>query len=144
MSAAKVAGRLFFVGTSFLVADDYDLVLIDFRESTQDGSVVAEMFVAVQLDKFIEHQIQIITRMWTVFMPSYLDRLPRSQLAVNLLSQIVGVAAQSTEFVVYVAGPRLLIQLRNLLLQFVKGLFEFESWRWYVHFSFRLSVIGRQ
>ena len=74
-------------------------------------------------------------------MPSYLDGLPRSQLAVNLLSQIVGVAAQSTEFVVNVAGPRLLIQLRNLLLQIVKGLFEFKSWRWYVHFSFRLSVI---
>ena len=112
MGAAEVAGVPLLERFAFLVAHDHDLVAVELGEAGADGPIVAEELVAVQLDELVEHQVQIVGGHGPVGMPGDLDRLPRLQLAVDLLLQIGQLAAKPADLVANIR------RLRDGCLQF--------------------------
>ena len=79
------------------MADDHDLVAIELGEAAAHGPIVAEELVAVQLDEFVEDQVQIVAGHRPVGMPRHLHGLPRSQAAVDLAFQLGQLALVLTD-----------------------------------------------
>ena len=96
---AEEAGGPFLVRSSLLVTDHQDLVPVQLGKPGQDGPVVAEVPVAVQLEELLEDQRQVVGRVGAVLVPGNLDRLPGIQMIVDLLGHVGQFAAQSPDFV---------------------------------------------
>ncbi len=99
MGAAEVAGVAFFERFAFLMADDHHFELIELGEAGADGRIVAERFVAVQLDELVEHQRKIIAGHRPIGMPRHFHGLPRGEIAEDFSFQIADFAAQAADFV---------------------------------------------
>ena len=88
MRTAEGASRPLLKIFSFLVPDHHALVITNFSEPGQDGSIVTEMSVSVQFEKFVEGQRQVVRSMRPLRVASNLDRLPGSQVFIDLLGGV--------------------------------------------------------
>src|SRR5262249_23512400 len=75
-----------------LVADEHDPVVAQAGEAAAQGPVVADGPVAVQLDELVEDQLDVVHRLRPVVVARDLDRLPGSEVAVDLLLEADQVA----------------------------------------------------
>ena len=62
--------------TTFLVPDERDRPAVEPPEPGNDGRVVRERTVTVQLDEVVEHPLDVVERVGPVLMPRELDRPP--------------------------------------------------------------------
>lgn len=100
MSTPEEAGIALFERFAFLVTDHHDFILVELGETCPHGAIVAEELIAVQLDEFIEDEVEIVGGHWPVGMPRDLHGLPGCQVAVDFLLQLGQLAAQLSNLVV--------------------------------------------
>src|SRR5690606_28545691 len=97
MRAAIKTLLAFLERLAFLMADDHHFVFVQLGEAGADGAVVAERLVAMQFDKLIEDQVEVVGHLRTIRMPRYLNRIPCVELAVDALLFFGELASQSTK-----------------------------------------------
>jgi hypothetical protein len=110
-----------------------------FCKASQHGAIVPKELVAVQLDEFIECQVEIVFGVRAIFVPRHLHDLPGSQVAIRFASCLRPFAAQASNLLVFGLGSTIvLFQDTKLILDVENRLLEFES-RWC---SSHLAVCG--
>ena len=127
MGAAEVTGGPFLVGLALLMPDDHHLHVVEFGEAGADRPVVAEEFVAVQLDELVEEQFEVVGRHRAFRMPGHLDGFPGLEPTIGLLDQLHPFAAEPAQLVadfrIVVGG---VFEFLDPRLQFVNRPFERE------------------
>ena len=116
---AGIAGAALFEGFAFLMAHKHHPIGIEFRPAGADGPIVAKELVAVQFNEFVEHQFEVVGGHGPVGVPGDLDRLPRLQLAIDLLLQVGQLAAEPADLVAnirHLRGGRLQFRQAGLHL----------------------------
>ena len=94
-------------------------IVFEFREASEDRSIVAEGVIAVQFDELVEDQFEIIQRLRPVFVASDLDDVPRREVHEDLALHPRDLDAHVLHGVF--GGRRrigLRFQLRELLFEF--------------------------
>ena len=94
-----MADAALFDRASLLMPDDHHFELIELGKAGADGPIVAERLVAVQLDEFVEDQVEIIGRHRPIGMPGDFDRFPRREIAEDFPRQLDQLAAQPPQLV---------------------------------------------
>ena len=79
---------------AFLLTDQQHFVLFDLGKSGADCQIVAEIFVAVQLDELVKHKRQVIAGQRPVRMPRNFHGLPGIQAAEDAFLQIAQLTAR--------------------------------------------------
>ena len=92
-----------------------------------NGRVVSKKLVAMQLNKLVKYQCQIIDGVRSIFVPGDLNRLPRRQVFVDLAGFVGQLFFQLPQILVGFCG-RLgrLLEVLNLGGNVGERLFEFE------------------
>ena len=96
--ATEVALNAFFSVASLLVSDHHRFEFVEFRPTDANRSVVAERFVAVQLDELVEHEVDVIERLRTLRVPRDFDRFPSVEVRVNFFRQFGQSESQTLNF----------------------------------------------
>ena len=97
MRAAKIAGGALAISPSFLMPDNHHFELVDFGETGQHCAIIAKVLVAMQFDKLVECQIEIVARVWPVLMTRHLHGLPGSQIAIHAGGYFVPLPSQGDD-----------------------------------------------
>ncbi len=63
------------------MTDEHDLGIAQVRQAGDDGLVVAEGTVAVELDELVENQVDVVAGLRPLGMPGNLDGLPGVEVA---------------------------------------------------------------
>src|SRR4051794_32787373 len=84
MGAAIEAVGAFAEGVALLVANQHHAVITQAGKAAAEGTVVPDGPVAMQLDKALEDQVDVIERLRAVAMAGYQHRFPGTQVAVDL------------------------------------------------------------
>ena len=124
VGAAEVAGDLLLGGLAFLMPDDHHLVWADPAEPGDDGRVVAEAPIAVQLAEVSAHHFEVVGGLRPFGMPGHPHNVPRAQAGVDLLQEAVATRPQGLDLRREVLGIVALLQCRDLLLQLDHRLLE--------------------
>ncbi len=128
MGAAEETLIAFFERFSFVVAGDHDFVSVEFGEAGAECAVVAIELVAVELDEFVEHQVEIVGEHRPIGMAGNLDRFPGVELAVDAACGVGEFAAERTDLVAQFGRLRLgRFEFGDALLEGMDRLFEGES-----------------
>ena len=98
MGAAEVPFQVFLGVASFLVADDDAADPAEGGEPAGHGVVIAEMAVAVQLDKIVAAELDVIEHERPRRMAGDLHPLPGIQIPVNLALQLGDLGADPFRF----------------------------------------------
>jgi hypothetical protein len=127
---AEVAREVLLGVAAALVADDHHALAVEPREAADDGAVVAEGAVAVQLHPVGEREPQVVEREGAPRVAGHLHALDGREVAVDLDAQVGELALQRGELGVHVellrAGEALhlvdaRLELRERLLEFEGG-----------------------
>ena len=126
---AEVAVDLFLGVAALLVADHHARLAVEAGEPADDRGVVRVGAVAVQLAEVAEHAGDVVERVGPLRMPRHLGDLPRGELAVDLLRELLALLGEPRDLVGDVDRGVLVheAQLVDLLLQLGDRLFEFEK-----------------
>ena len=121
--------------TTFLLGDQHHLAPVDPSQAGQQGLVVAEGFVAMQLDELVANQLDVIECLRPGLVSGNLDRFPGIQVLVNLAFQPLDLDPHFANRVLGdIRGIRLRLQRFQLALQIVDRTFE-RKWREQRHVS---------
>lgn len=126
VGAAVIAGDPLLVVAPLLMADDHHLEAIDLGPSGAHRPVVAEVLVAVELDKLLEAEFQVIVGQRPIGAAGHFDRLPGLQVGIDSLLQIGQFASQHADFILGFGRPQL-AELLEAGLQLVDWAFERQS-----------------
>src|SRR6187399_2999076 len=99
MRAAEEAFVALFECFAFVVADDEDLVAVELGETSSKRAVVTVELVAVELDEFIEEQVEIVGQHRPIGMTGDLDRFPRIEFAVDTANRFGELAAERADLI---------------------------------------------
>ncbi len=91
---AEVAEDFFLGVAPFLVADHHAWLAVEAREAADDGGIVAIRSVAVQLAEIREQAIDVIERVRPLRMPRDLRDLPRRELRIDVLRELLALLLQ--------------------------------------------------
>ena len=128
MGAAEEAFVAFFERFAFMVADDHDLVAIELGEAGAERAVVAEELVAVELDEFVEDEVEVVGEHRPIGMAGDLDRFPGIEPAVDAADRVGELAAERADLIVQLGRFRLGgVERANSLLDLVDRLLECQS-----------------
>ena len=94
MSAAKAARLALRQVFALLVADEHDLEVIQAGQSGDDRLVVAQSAIAVELEKLVEDQLDVITRLRALGMARDLDDLPGVEVGIDFPFELGELAAE--------------------------------------------------
>ena len=112
---------------SFLMPQYHHFGAVKAGEPDADRAVIAKEFVAMQLNKFIKNQRQVIDGVRTVFMTRHLHGLPWRQVAVRFPGQFGQVPLQLTDlFSRFGRVIALLLKLIDFFVEIGKRLLEFQ------------------
>ena len=109
--------------------DHHARLAVEARESADDRLIVRVLAVAVQFAEIGEHAADVVERVRPLRMARDLRDLPRRELAVDFLGELLAFFLQPRDLVGNV-HRRVLVhvtQFLDLLLQFGDRLFEFEE-----------------
>ena len=104
----EVALHVLLGAAPLLVADDHDAPSPEARQPANDGSVVRERAVSVQLLPLLEQVVDVLERVGPVRMARELDLLPRRQIGEELTGEATSLLFQAAEL-----GLELAIALRE-------------------------------
>ena len=94
MGAAEVAGLALGKILPLLVADEHHLDVIEVSKPRHDRLVVAEGAVAVQFEKLLENQIEVVAGLGALLVSRNLNNLPWIQIGIDLTLELRQLAAQ--------------------------------------------------
>ena len=77
MRHSEIAADIFVGVPAFLMTDDSDGTSIDGAETADDGFVVANTAIAMQLDEIIRDEFDVVQAVGAVRMSGQLNLLPR-------------------------------------------------------------------
>ena len=126
---AEVAVDLLLGVAALLVADHHARLAVEAREAADDRRVVGVAAVAVQLAEVAEQAVDVVERVRPLRMARDLRDLPRRELAVDLLGELLALLLQPADLVGDV-DRRVLVdvaQLVDLRLQLGDRLLEIEK-----------------
>jgi len=124
------------------VADHHAALAVEAGHAADDGVVVGEAAVAVQLLEIRKHMGRIVQRVRALGVPGHLGDLPGRELGVDVLLQSLALGLQAGDLLGNVHRRVVLdeAKLLDLLLQFGDRLFKVEEDGF--HASFRIMVGG--
>ena len=79
------------------MADHHYRVVIETRPAADDGGVVAEGSIAVELDEIRECELDVVGREWPPGVAGDLNALKRSEVLVDLFAQIFELALEGLD-----------------------------------------------
>ena len=88
MSTAVVALCAFFERPAFVLPDQQNFLIVEFRETRDNRPVVAERSIPVKLNKFVADQFDVIPGLRPFLMPGDQNRLPRVEVFVCFAFQL--------------------------------------------------------
>ena len=137
---AEVAADFFFGVAAFLVADDDDALAVKARQPADDGVVVGEMAVAVQLLEIGAQRGNIVESVGTLRVARNLRNLRGREFAENGFGQIAAFFLQTGDFVGNIDRRIVLYQAQffDFFCQFGNRLFKVEK------NGFHYGSIGRR
>ncbi len=118
---------------AFLMPDHHARHAVEPRHAADDGGVVAVAAVAVQLVKVGEDSSDVVERVRALRMPRDLRDLPRRELAVDVLGELLALLGEPGDLIgdvdrgILVHVAKLLdlgLQLGDRLLEIEEGLFH--------------------
>jgi len=98
LAHAEVARRAFLRVAALLVADHHARYAVEACETAHDRQVIRKMPVAVKLDEIGEDLVDVVERVGTLRMPCDLGDLPRRQVAVDVLGELLALLAELIDF----------------------------------------------
>ena len=109
------------------MADDRHGATVQAREPADDGGVVRERAVAVQLEEVVEDGRQVVEEVRPLGVPAELDLLPLAEPCVELPLESVGLRLERADLYVHiVARARRRAQLVDATLQLHQRFLEVE------------------
>src|SRR4029077_11465298 len=90
----------------FLMADNHDRPVVVCREASDDGTIVAERAVTMELEKVSEQIHAIIARAEALGLPGELGSLPGSQFAIEGMFDLCQFHPQFADLVLGSRFPR--------------------------------------
>ena len=133
MWAAVEAFSTLFQRLAFLLADKHHFAIFNLGESRPDRSIIAEGLVAMQFDKFVEHQLEIVVGLRPFGVPRHLDRFPRVQIVEDVAFQTVDfdphIADLFADFRSRRVGPPLVFQCQQFLFEIIHRSFKRQTMR---------------
>ena len=128
MRHAKVAIDALFGVTRFLLAHQEDLFAVKAGHAANDGRIVAEAAVPVDLAPIGKNAIDIIQRVGTLRMTRQFRALPRVQVRRNLAPEAVHPLVQKLDLAQCFRALTLQrLQTRDLIFDFFQFLLRFQS-----------------
>ena len=103
---AEVALHLLLHVAALLVAADQDRRAVVAGEAADDGAVVGEAPIAVQLDELGEQPLDVVEQVGPLGMARHQHALPRRQAPVDLAADLIDAAAQAFDLAVADVGLR--------------------------------------
>src|SRR5690606_36467062 len=132
---AEVATHLLAHFGAFLMTDDHHRLTVQTRGTTNDGGVIGEMAITVQLFDFGEQVLDVIEGVGPLRVPGQAGDLPAGQVAEDSLGERFALVLQAGDFIADV--QRVVItnqaQFFDLGLQVGDRLFEIEEIRVHSH-----------
>ena len=144
MRAAVVALLALLDRSPLVLADHEHLLVFEFGEAGDDGAVIAEGSVAVQLDELVEDQFDVIERLRALCVPGdVLDDVPGIEILERLPALLVDLQPQIADgFFGSGRGVRLGLEGFELPFELSNRLFEREGRRssWWTRDSFQRAI----
>ncbi len=126
---AEVAGGALLGVAPLLVAEHHAGMAVEAREAADDGEVVGEVPVTVHLDEVGEDLAHVVEGVGPLGVAGDLRDLPGRQLAVDVLGELLALAAELVDFLgnVHRAFGLHVAQFLDLRLQLGDGLLEVQK-----------------
>src|SRR6266511_1236179 len=126
---AEIAPDLLLRVAALLMADDHARRAIEAREAADDRRVVGEGAIAGELAEVAEHAVHVVKGVRPLRVARDLRDLPRGELRVDLLGELLALLLQPADLVGDVDGGVLVhvAKLVDLRLQFGDRLLEIEK-----------------
>ncbi len=111
------------------MADDENRLALVERGAGDDGVIVGEAAIAVQLDEVGEQALDVVERGRARRVPRHLHALPRRQVAVEIAAHGVDAAFEPRDLLVAILAGLERGKRLDLLQQLADRFFEFEEVR---------------
>src|SRR2546428_8011602 len=93
-------------GAALLVPDEHDRDLLDRGQTGDDGGILPEATVAVQLEKPGRYDSQVVERVRTPRVPRELHALPAREPRENVVAQLLGPSLEALQLLLHLGVRR--------------------------------------
>ena len=129
VSHAEIASQVLLGISPLLMAHHHHRLALEFGQPSNDGFVVGEEPVTVQLDELLHEPVDVIQGVGSFRVPGQLDALPGRQVTEDLLTQLLSALLQPLNLLGQfdvLAGAEI-FHILNFLLQLNKRTFKIED-----------------